>query len=232
MIKDPPLLTIRRHFERPDAALVEAFRGAMTGWIVDAQEGRGALDHRIKPVFPAEPALARICGPAITCACGPNDNLALAAAVSLAEPGDVVICATEGFEHGAVCGDLLAGMAKNKGIAALVTDGVLRDITGLRDAALPVFCRGITPNSCVRSGPGTVGLPVVIAGRQVAPGDLVVGDEDGVVTVPQAELARVRDRLEEVKAAEAAMLARVKGGLADPPWMAALLASDRVEWLD
>ncbi|HET6466959.1 MAG TPA: RraA family protein, partial [Geminicoccaceae bacterium] len=148
------------------------------------------------------------------------------------EPGDVVICATEGFEHGAVCGDLLAGMARNKGVAALVTDGVLRDIAGLKDAALPVFCRGITPNSCVRSGPGTVGLPVVIAGRHVAPGDLVVADEDGVVTIPRADLAQVQARLEEVKAAEAAVLAQVRSGLEEPPWMAALLASDRVRWLD
>jgi 4-hydroxy-4-methyl-2-oxoglutarate aldolase len=152
--------------------------------------------------------------------------------VALARPGDVIVCATEGFEHGAVCGDLLAGIARNRGVAGLVTDGVLRDGAGLRDMGLPVFARGITPNSCVRSGPGAVGLPVVVGGRAVAAGDLVLADEDGVVTVPLAELAAVATRLDEVKAGEAAMLAKVKGGLAAPPWVEALLASERVEWLD
>jgi 4-hydroxy-4-methyl-2-oxoglutarate aldolase len=232
MIKDPPLLRIRRNFQRPDKALLAAFDGVMTGWLVDAQFGRGALDYAIKPVFPGDAEMNRTFGTAITCSCGPDDNLALAAAMTLARPGDVVICATEGFVHGAVCGDLMAGMARNKGLAGLVTDGVLRDIAGLRDARLPVFSRGITPSSCVRSGPGSVGLPVVVGGRLVSPGDLVVGDEDGIVTVPLADLAAVRDRLAEVKAAEAKMRAQVKGGLADAPWMSELLASDRVEYLD
>lgn len=232
MLKDPPLLRARRQIARPDAGLLAAFRDAMTGWLVDAQDGRGALAAAIRPLFPAEPGMGRCCGPALTCACGPDDNMALAAAVALARPGDVIVCSTEGFEHGAVCGDLLAGIARNKGVAALVTDGMLRDGAGLREAGLPVFARGITPNSCVRSGPGSVGLPVVVGGRAVASGDLVLGDEDGVVTVPLAELARVRERLELVKAGEAEMLAKVRAGLAALPWVEALLASDRVEWLD
>jgi 4-hydroxy-4-methyl-2-oxoglutarate aldolase len=232
MLKDPPLLRARRRLGRPDPGLVAAFRDAMTGWLVDAQDGRGALEAAIKPLFPREPGMGRCCGPALTCACGPDDNLALAAAVALAEPGDVIVCATEGFAHGAVCGDLLAGMARNKGVAGLVTDGVLRDGAGLREMGLPVFARGITPNSCVRSGPGSVGLPVVVGGRAVASGDLVVGDEDGVVTIPAGDLEAVRARLEEVKAGEAEMLAKVKGGLTQPAWVEALLASDRVLWLD
>jgi 4-hydroxy-4-methyl-2-oxoglutarate aldolase len=232
MLEDPPLLRIRRHIARPEPALVDAFRDAMTGWLVDAQDGRGALEAAIKPLFPGEPGMGRCCGPALTCACGPDDNLALAAAVCLARPGDVIVCATEGFAHGAVCGDLLAGIARNKGIAGLVTDGMLRDGPGLREMGLAVFARGIIPNSCVRSGPGTVGLPVVVGGRAVAAGDLVLADEDGVVTVPAPELERVRARLAAVKAGEARMLEQVRGGLAAPPWVEALLASDRVRWLD
>ncbi len=232
MLKDPPLLRVRRTWDRPDAALLAAFREVPTGFLVDAQHGRGALDRAIKPLFPATAGMDRCVGPALTCACGPDDNMALAAAVAVARPGDVIVCATEGFEHGAVCGDLLAGIARNRGVAGLVTDGVLRDGAGLRDMGLPVFARGITPNSCVRSGPGAVGLPVVVGGRAIASGDLVLADEDGVVTVPLAELAAVAARLEEVRAGEAAMLAKVRGGLTAPPWVEALLASERVEWLD
>jgi 4-hydroxy-4-methyl-2-oxoglutarate aldolase len=232
MLKDPPLLRARRSFPRPPAEIVEAFRNVPAGFLVDAQNGRGSLERAIKPMFPHHGGMDRACGPAITCSCGPDDNLALAAAVTLAQPGDVIVCATEGFEHGAVCGDLLAGMARNKGVVALVTDGVVRDGAGLRDMGLPVFARGITPNSCVRSGPGTVGLPVVIAGRLVGPGDLVVADEDGVVTVPLAEIDEVRQRLAEVEKAEAEMLAKVKGGLKGAAWVDELLKSDRVLWLD
>jgi 4-hydroxy-4-methyl-2-oxoglutarate aldolase len=232
MLKDPPLLRARRGFERPEPELLRRFADAPAGFIVDAQQGRGALERAIKPLFPEHPGMDRCFGPAITCACGPDDNMALAAAVALARPGDVIVCSTEGFEHGAVCGDLLAGIARNKGIAGLVTDGVLRDGAGLRDMGLPVFARGITPNSCVRSGPGSVGLPVVVGGRAVASGDLVIADEDGVVTVPLADLEAVAARLDEVRAGEAAMLAKVKGGLSSPVWVEELLASDRVLWLD
>jgi 4-hydroxy-4-methyl-2-oxoglutarate aldolase len=232
MLKDPPLLRIRRSFERPSADVIERFRTVPAGFLVDAQNGRGSLERAIKPMFPNHAGMDRACGPAITCSCGPDDNLALAAAVAMAQPGDVIMCATEGFEHGAVCGDLLAGMARNKGVVALVTDGVVRDGAGLRDMGLPVFARGITPNSCVRSGPGSVGLPIVIGGRHVSPGDLVVADEDGVVTVPRADLAEVEQRLVEVEKAEAEMLARVKGGARSASWMEDLLKSDRVLWLD
>lgn len=231
MIKDPPLLRARREFARPAAELAAAFRDVPCGFIVDAQQGRGALDRAIKPVFPNHPGMDRCWGTAITCACGPDDNLGLAAAITLAKPGDVIVCATEGFTHGAVCGDLMAGIARNKGIAALVTDGMVRDGVGLRDMGLPVFARGITPNSCVRSGPASVGLPVVVGGRAVSSGDLVVADEDGVVTIPLADLATVRAKLVEVMAAEADMLAKVKGGLTNLGWMDELLRTDRVEWL-
>lgn len=231
MIKDPPLLRARREFSRPPAELAAAFRDVPCGFIVDAQQGRGALDRAIKPVFPNHPGMDRCWGTAITCTSGPDDNLGLACAVALAQPGDVIVCATEGFEHGAICGDLLAGIARNKGIAALVTDGVVRDGAGLRDMGLPIFARGITPNSCVRSGPGSVGLPVVVGGRAVCSGDVVVADEDGVVTIPQADLATVRTKLAEVMAAEADMLVKVKAGLTGMAWVDELLKSDRVEWL-
>jgi len=138
MIDEPPLLRIRRDFPRPAPALIEAFRDAMTGWVVDAQNGRGALEAGVKPLFPNAPGMGRCCGVALTCACGPDDNLALFAAVALARPGDVIVCASEGFAHGAICGDILAGMAKNAGIAALVSDGMVRDGVGLREVGLAV----------------------------------------------------------------------------------------------
>ncbi len=102
-------------------------------------------------------------------------------------------------------GDLVAGMARNKGAVALVTDGLVRDLAGLRQVGLPVFAAGITPNSPTRQGPGTAGLPIVVGGVRVESGDVLVGDLDGVVVIPQARLAAVVDRLATIRQKEAAL---------------------------
>jgi 4-hydroxy-4-methyl-2-oxoglutarate aldolase len=229
MIDDPPLLTIRRRFPRPDPALVEALRGVQTGFVVDGMDGSGALHHRIKPI---DPALAGFVGVAVTCDCGPADNLALFAALDIAGPGDVLVCATNAYEGTAVVGDLMAGMARNKGVVALVTDGLVRDQIGLRQVGLPVFAAGVTPNSPARQGPGTAGLPIVVGGMPVAPGDVLVGDLDGVVVIPRERLAAVVERLVVIREKEAALDAAVRGGLTMSDFARRILDSDRVRSVD
>lgn len=225
MIKDPPLLTLRRDFPRPDPAQVAAFAGVPTGYVVDALGGRGALDYRIKPLLPVS---APLIGVAVTCHCGPADNLALFGALAVARPGDILVAATDGFTATAVTGDLLLGMAQNRGLAGLVTDGLARDLAGIRAVGLPIYCAGLTPNSPVRNGPGTVGLPVVVGGVAVEAGDILIGDEDGVVAVPRGRIAAVLARLTQVRAAEAALEAKVKAGLQVPDFIQSILDSDRV----
>ena len=225
MIKDPPLLTIRRDFPRPAAQQVAAFAGVPTGYAIDAMGGRGALDYRIKPLAPAVTVMV---GVAVTCQCGPADNLALFGALAVAKPGDILVAATDSFTATSVTGDLLLGMAKNRGVAGFVTDGLVRDLVGVLGVGLPVYCAGVTPNSPVRNGPGTVGLPVVIGGAAVESGDLVLGDRDGVVIVPRGQIGQVLERLADVRAAEAALEAKVKAGLQVPDFIQAILDSDRV----
>ncbi len=229
MLDDPPLLTIRRTIARPSRARLDAFANTPTGFIVDAMQGRGALDARIKPL-PGTPA--RFVGSALTCHNGPADNLALAAAVSLCEPGDVLVAAADGFTGCAVVGDLLLGIAKNRGAVGFVTDGLLRDLTDIQAIAFPAFAAGVSPNSPARNGPGTVGLPIVCGGLPVEAGDVVVGDPDGVVIVPSHQIASVLARLDEIRASEAKMLKAVQGGVREPGFMAAILQSDRVRYVD
>lgn len=231
MIEDPPLLTIGVRPGAPPAGALDPFREVPTGWLVDAMAGRGAMDCAIKPMAPEVAGMRRFIGLALTCWCGPNDNLALLGAIAEARPGEVIVCACEGFTGAGMCGDLTAGMARNQGAVAIVTDGMVRDREGIVAVGLPVFCRGITPNSCVRSGPGTVGLPVIAGGVQVATGDLVVGDADGVVVVPRARLAEVAARLDAIRAAEQAAEEKVRGGQTVMGDIAALLASNRVRRL-
>lgn len=228
MIKDPPLLDIAREIKRPPKEIVEGFRDTPASFVTDAMGGRGAMDYRIKPVGRAHSFL----GVALTCWCGPGDNLALCAAVAQCQPGDVLIAATDGFAATGVIGDLLMGIAKNRGAVAVVTDGMVRDADDIEALNFPCFAAGLTPNSVVRNGPGTVGLPIQCGGVTVASGDIVLGGRDGVVVVPQGRASQTLMELIAVREAEAAMLAKVRGGLTEVGFVVELLAGDRVRRVD
>jgi 4-hydroxy-4-methyl-2-oxoglutarate aldolase len=227
MIENPPLLTIHRGHRRPSAALIEAFRGALTSHLVDAMEGRGAVDWRIKPL---DPANASFVGPALTAHAFPADFFGVAGAAMEAGPGDVIMCTNEGYTGTAVIGDLAAGAMRNKGVAAFVTDGLARDRAGIMATGLPLFAMGIVPNSPASSGPGQVGAPVVLGGVRVCSGDIVVGDADGVVVVPLAQAEAVLVRLRTVQAAEQAAEESVKAGATSlPSWHEAMRHARIVE---
>ena len=225
MLEDPPILTVRRNFPRPTPKQLEAFSGAPTAQIVDAMDGRGGLDRAIKPqVRPAAP----IVGPALTAFAYPADNLALLGCLDVLQPGDIVVCATDSYRETALTGDLLAGMLRNAGAAALVTDGAIRDQDGVEGAGLPVWHGGVTPNSPARFGPGSIGLPVTCGGVPVASGDLIVADRDGVVVVPYARIDAVAERVAAIREAEAETEAKVKAGMARPPWLDHVFGTDKV----
>ena len=227
MIEEPPLLTIARSINRPDALLVERFRGVPTSFICDAMGGNGALDWRIKSI-----GVSQLLGVALTCYCGPADIMALSVAVQTCQPGDVLVAATDGFTGTAVVGDLTLAIAKNRGAAGLVTDGLIRDRLDVEALGLPVFAMGVTPNSPHGKGPGTVGLPIVCGGRTICSGDVVIADRDGVVTVPRTQIEAVLASLQTVKSAEAKMLKRVQGGLTEVGKAVELLSSSQVRYID
>jgi 4-hydroxy-4-methyl-2-oxoglutarate aldolase len=208
MIGDPTKLVIRTRFPRLAAAELAPFRERSTSFVVDAMNGRGALHHAIKPLDPGN----RLLGSALTARAGARDNLAALAALDLIEPGDILVIATQGFEGSATLGDNMARIAQMRGARGVVTDGMARDAAEIIALGLPVFCRGVTPNSAFPSGPGEVGLPLAMGEVAIAAGDLIIGDRDGVVVVPRAELAAVTARLELVAAKEAEMHAKAAAG--------------------
>jgi len=218
-------LTVRREFPRPGADVLAAFEGVGTSLVCDAQDRIGAVHHSIRPVTTRR----RFVGPAVTVQAGPKDNLASYAALRVAKPGDVLVITNGGFEGCAAVGDIYVGLASNAGAVACVTDGMARDVAGIEKVGIPVFARGTTPNSPFKNGPGAVGLPISLGGVAVAPGDIVVGDEDGVVIVPLAGMDRVLPALEKVKEREAQMEAWVTRGMTAPPWLDDLLGSG-VDW--
>lgn len=230
MIEAPPSLRIltQTSRNRPTKSQVDAFFGCQTGHVTDAMNGVGALDLAIKPL-PGTPR--SICGPALTADCGPADILALLAALTEVQQGDVLIVATAGWQGCAAFGDMVSYMAKNCGAAGLVADGPARDLAGIQNVGIPAFATGLNPNSPHDSGPGAVGYPVQMGGRQISSGDMIIGDQDGVVVVPYAQIDAVIERLKGVRAAEAELEAKVKAGLKVPDAVIDLVQSDVVERL-
>jgi 4-hydroxy-4-methyl-2-oxoglutarate aldolase len=228
VIENPPLLTLRRNFPRPTAAELAAFANTPTGFLVDSMNGRGALAYMIKPVSEAKV----FCGVALTCEAGPGDCLALFGTLDVIKPGDVIVVKADSFTETAVIGDLLLGMMKNNGAAAFVTDGLVRDVPGIIGVGIPTFSAGVTPNSPAKSGPGTVGLPIVVGGVAVDSGDIVVGAQDGVVIITRMKIAATLKQLEQVRKLEAALEAKVKAGLKKSTIVDSILTPGTIKEVD
>lgn len=227
MIGDPVALTIRRRIKRPSSALLARFQGRPSGFVTDARNGGGCMDYAIKPLLPE----MRFCGPAVTAYCAPMDILAAMASLDFVKPGDVIVIGTAGSRTAATIGDLWLASAKKKGVAAIVCDGLVRDAKGLLKVGLPVFARGVTPNSGFRNGPGEINTGVTCGGVFVGPGDIVVGDRDGVVVVPLAEAKQVAASLKQVEEKEAEAERSIARGEGRRFWKPETLAG-RLRYLD
>jgi 4-hydroxy-4-methyl-2-oxoglutarate aldolase len=225
---EPVPLTIRRDWLRPDAKTLAVFKDTPTGFVVDAIGRAGALDHRIRSIWKGP----HFIGSALPVWTTARDNLAPYAAIKFAKPGDVMLIATGEYEGAAVIGDVMVGMMRNAGIVAAITDGLVRDVPGIVEVGIPVYARGVTPNSPFKHGPGTIGLPISIGGQAVEPGDLVVGDGDGVVIVPRWRIAEAAAELSAIREKERGMDALVKSGATAPAWLDARLAGDGVRYMD
>jgi 4-hydroxy-4-methyl-2-oxoglutarate aldolase len=228
MAVQTPALTIRKHFPRPDERDIAAFEGVQSGYVVDARGRRGALDYRIRPLTRNR----EFHGVAVTVQTRPRDNLACWAALDTCKPGDVLVIACNAYEEASVIGDVFVAMAKNNGVVACVTDGMVRDIRGIDDVGIPVFARGLTPNSPFKDGPGEIGLAVAIGGVIVNSGDVMLGDRDGVVVVPRREIGEVRQQLAAVREKETTMEDGVRKGDKSPPWLAEALQAKGVRYID
>jgi len=152
--------------------------------IHEALGKRGALPSGIKPLAPA----MQVCGTAFTIHSMPGDNLLLHRAIAAASPNDVLIANVSGFYEAGYWGEILSVAAQVRGIAGLVIDGCIRDAKEIEALAFPVFCRGLCIRGTTKHGSGSLNDPISIGNVLITPGDVVVGDRDGVVIVPATRI--------------------------------------------
>lgn len=179
-----------KHISRPSQHLIEELSRFDTATVHEASEGRGALESSIKPVDPK----SRLSGPAVTVAGRPGDNLMLHKAIYVAERGDVLVVSVGGFTEAGPWGEIMTLAARVRGIAGLVIDGSIRDSIAIQELGFPAFSKGLSIKGTTKDSLGYINHPVVIGGVTVHPGDVILGDADGVVVVSQKDLAEVLEK--------------------------------------
>jgi regulator of RNase E activity RraA len=188
---------------RLSSAILNGFADLSSATVADAMGRFNFMDFEIR-CRSGKP----LCGLAVTVNTRPGDNLMVHKAIDVAQPGDLLVVMTHGGVNTAVFGDLMCRAAAAKKLGGIVVDGAIRDVEGITSIGFPAFSRAVSPGSCDKDGPGEVNVPIACGGAVVMPGDIVIGDADGVVVVP-------RDRAEEVLALAKQTLEREKVRIAE-----------------
>ncbi|MFD2671707.1 RraA family protein [Marinicrinis sediminis] len=200
---------------RPDRSLIDAFQDAATAHISDNMSRLYAGGSGLRPYH----ATTRILGTAFTVKTRPGDNLLMHKALDMAEPGDVIVVDAGGDLTNAIAGEIMMRWAQKKGLAGFVIDGAIRDSGASCLQTFPVFARGITHRGPYKDGPGTINLPVTIGEMHVHPGDIIVGDEDGLIAIPKAEAEEMIRKLHAQQAKEEAIMRSIEEGTLDRSWV-------------
>lgn len=205
-----------RRFERVDAGVVQQASQFASSILADVAGRRGALHGRIAPLSPS----MRFAGPALTVEVRPGDNLMIHAALALAQPGDVILVDGKGDLGSALMGEIMSQQAAALGVAAVVIDGAVRDSEAIRELGFPMFAAGLNPNGPTKSVAGRLNHPISIGGVTVHPGDLVVGDADGVTVIEREKAAAMLPLAAEKVVAESKRIADIKSRKAlRPAWL-------------
>ncbi len=195
-------------FPRPDASLVRQFAGLASSNLADAM-GRF---HFMDPGIAMRTGLP-LHGVAITVMARPGDNLMVHKAMEVATPGDVIVINTGGNTTSALFGELMGTSAVAAGLGGLVADGAIRDVRALTDLRFPAFSRSVCAGGCDKDGPGEINVPISCGNTVVMPGDIVVGDEDGVVIVPREDAELVLNAVRALKDREIRRTAEIHSGV-------------------
>ena len=203
------MIHVRTVINRPSPGIVAGYREVSSATVHEASGRKGAVDPAIKPVSRG----VKVCGPAFTVQCTPGDNLMLHKALEKAQPGDVLVASVGGYYQYGYWGSLMAvsGMARHLG--GLAIDGCIRDSAEIISMGFPVFCRGFAIRGTVKATLGTINYPTSFGGVMVNPGDMIIGDDDGIVVVARNELVDVLEKSIKRKQMEEAKEKVLAGGV-------------------
>jgi 4-hydroxy-4-methyl-2-oxoglutarate aldolase len=207
---------IRRDFERVSPDIVAKASGFAASILADVAGRRGTLDGRIAPVSPS----MRLAGPAFTIEVRAGDNLMIHTAMTMARPGDVLVVDGRGDRGCALMGSIMINACRKLGLAGVVIDAAVRDTEELRELGFPVYAVGANPNGPTKFVPGRINWPISCGGVAVSPGDLVVGDADGVVVVEREKAPTLLEAAAKKLAEERARIADIVAGRnLRPKWL-------------
>ena len=209
------------------AEWVERYRSVPVANISDSMNRMTAGGASLKPMH----RNGVLVGPALTVKARPGDNLMLHHALDIAQPGDVIVVDAGGDLSNALIGEMMVAYAIKKGVAGIVINGAIRDAASIGAGEFPVFAAGITHRGPYKDGPGEVNVPIALAGMVIEPGDLVIGDEDGLLCVPFDQVAEVYDRAYAKHAAEQKQLEQIALGENDRTWVLKSLIQKGCEFI-
>lgn len=191
--------TVEPDIERPDRELVAAFEGVPSSIVSDVTGNvRFAMDSGIKPVYEG----ADLAGSAVTVKVEPGDNLIIHKAITMADPGDVLVIDANGYVETGHLGELMCASCKANNLAGIIIDGAIRDRIDIAEMEFPVYARGVHPQGPLKQNAGSINVTVTCGEVAVNPGDILVGDDEGVTVVPKESAERVLEDSREKMTAE------------------------------
>jgi len=206
------ILPIVRRVERK---LVEQFRNVVTPHISDNLNRIHAIGSGLRPYHKE----GKLIGTAFTVKTRPGDNLLVHKAIDLAEPGDVIVVDAGGDTTNAIVGEIMMQLSRKKGIAGFIIDGAIRDLAAIQKGDFPVYAKGITHRGPYKDGPGEINVPISVDGMLVKPGDLIVGDEDGLAVVPYEFADEILQKVRAQEIRETEILESIENGTVDREWV-------------
>jgi len=199
--------------------LIERFRKLPVANVSDVMSRMTAGGARLRPMHDGTP----LAGVAITVKTRPGDNLMLHHAIDMSGVGDVIVVDAGGDLTNSLMGEMMAAYAMTRNIAGFVLDGAIRDAAAIKVESLPIFAAGITHRGPYKDGPGEINCPIAIDGMVVEPGDIIIGDDDGVLCVPLAQAEAICEEAEKKFTQEQAHIVNIKAGRMNRDWVAARL---------
>lgn len=199
---------------RPGKELVEGFKGLPVANIADEMNRLYCVNARIKPLN-SVPLL----GTAFTVKTRVGDNLMLHKAIDMAQPGEVIVVDVQGDLTNSVTGEIMMRQAVKRGISGVVVDGAVRDADALRNLNMPIYAAGIQPNGPYKDGPGEINVPVCCGGIVVKPGDILVGDADGIVVIDPQDAPNILEKAREKYKQEQIKFKSIEEGTMDRSWV-------------